>query len=388
MLALVAVLLLFARSDSTDAAETAADFIALTLTATPTRTPTSTPTNTAMPAAQPTPSPTHTPTVTTTPPPTSTPTQFIVRATATRLPTPTLIPTRIPPPPPVEVVYVQSNRAGHQLGIVTPDGAIIVDNAAAPAWSPDGATIAYFGEPPAYSNAGVWLIDANGQNSRRLFPGPELVGEPVANVKDHIRNIAWSPDGAMLAFEVDPPTEEPQVVIIDANGRPISQFRGREPGWSPNSTHLIIKSCVPDCGLWLVNTAGQIEQRLTANSEDSYPVWSPLGYVAFSRLIDSSRELFLLRLPTNLDFLDDDWLTQNRPQRLTTLNSTATAPVFSPGGRELYFRTDERGGSDHWDIRLIRLQPGGGPPGIIIDEPIVEGVGPSDDAGLARPAVN
>ena len=66
------------------------------------------------------------------------------------------------------------------------------------------------------------------------------------------------------------------------------------------------------------------------------------------------------------------------PERLTFRPGTDTTPVFSPDGLEIYFRTDTSGS---WQVRAMAIDGS--------HERIVkEDVGPSDDWGLARPAVH
>ncbi|MBI1877093.1 MAG: PD40 domain-containing protein, partial [Chloroflexi bacterium] len=153
-----------------------------------------------------------------------------------------------PFPRSAQVAYVQSNRQTHDLGLVSSDNHLLNGIlhlwAAAPAWSPDGTTLAFFGEPGIsdlggiYSQgSGVWLADmvnAQAQNPRLLV------------AQDHIKNIAWSPDGTQLAFEVGPPNLPHEVMIVDStDGQIISRFSGQQPAWSPDSQQLVIKNCAP-----------------------------------------------------------------------------------------------------------------------------------------------
>jgi hypothetical protein len=64
------------------------------------------------------------------------------------------------------------------------------------------------------------------------------------------------------------------------------------------------------------------------------------------------------------------------PERLTNRPASDVTPVFGRDGR-IYLRTDYYGG---WRITAINLDGTG-------EETVVEGVGSSDDWGLARPAV-
>jgi Tol biopolymer transport system component len=266
-------------------------------------------------------------------------------------------------------VYVQSNGDGHYLGLVTSGGEVLNGGlhqfAAAPAWSPTGGQIAFFGEPGishlggSYSAGnGLWLLDATQPNT---VPSWQIKAE------DHIKNIAWSPDGTKIAYETTPPNVTSAIVVVDAQGgADISRFPGAQPAWSPNSQQLIIKTCAPDCGLWQVNFDGSGVQQQTFDASDSYPTWSLNNQVAFSTSRDSNWEIYLLNL------------NNSSLSRVTQRPSTDITPVFSADGREIYLRTDYYGG---WRITALALDGSN-------ERTVKEGVGESTDWGLARPAIH
>lgn len=349
----------------------------LVATPTSTATPTATSTPTATPTRTPSPTPTSklpTPTpeiivVTPTPvPPTSTPTNT---PTLTPVPsaTPTSTSTPTPVPQPATVVYVQSNFDTHTLGLVTSGGQILTEGlhprAAAPAWSPDGTKVAFYGEEGISElggdyaqGSGIWIIDVASGNTNLLF---QIV---------HVNNINWSPDSQKIALEVEPPGESRRVMIIDAaGGKELSRFPGEQPAWNPNSQELAIKSCQPDCGLWRVGFDGSGGTLLTQDSTDSYPTWSSDNkYLVFSsRRRHGDWEIYRLTLETPDEII-----------RLTERPGTDTTPVFSPDGLEIYLRTDAFG---LWRIMAMSVDGAN-------ERLIKENIGPSNNWGLARPAVN
>jgi Tol biopolymer transport system component/tetratricopeptide (TPR) repeat protein len=345
-----------------------------TNTPTPTPTPTFTPTATPTPTFTPTPKPTSTPTAAEPtaiaqapatippPPPTATP-------SPTSTSTPTVTPT--PTPQPATVVYVQSNSQSHSLGLVSSAGVLINANlhrhAAAPAWSPDGTRVAFYGEEGINTlggiyaqGSGVWLIEVQSGSVRLLFQ------------IDHVTNLNWSPDGRMLAFEVGPVGVTHQIFVIDArDGREVSRFAGEQPTWSPNSQELVIKSCLPECGLWRVGIDGSSGNLLTNDSTDSYPTWSADGsHIVFaSRSRAGDWEIYRLEAASG---------DLQNIVRLTNRLGSDTTPVFSPDSLEIYFRTDTSGS---WQIRAMAVDG-------THERVVKEDVGPSDDWGLARPAVH
>ncbi len=266
---------------------------------------------------------------------------------------------------------MQSNRDSHTLGLVNSEGGLLQSPlhqyAGGPAWSPDGRAVAFFGEQGIsqldgdYSlGNGIWridLVDREARNARRLV------------AIDNVKNLAWSPDGTKLAFEVHSPVANPEIWVVEAlGGQVIKQFPGKQPTWTSDSEELVINTCSPSCGLWRFTFLGEPKKSLTRDSNDSYPTCSVKGDLAFSRKIDEDWEIYLL--PRGED----------EPRRLTNRPGSDTTPVFSPDGREIYLRTDHRARGDNWDI--VAISPDGSQ-----ERMVKEGVGPSGEWGLARPAV-
>jgi Tol biopolymer transport system component len=279
-------------------------------------------------------------------------------------------PITLPFPGSAWIVYVQSNDQRHDLvGTVTstapPLTANLQAHAAAPAWSPDGGKLAFFGEEGiselggVYEQGnGVWVMDiVNGQGQN-----PRLI---VAQA--HVKNMVWSSDGTKLAFEVGPPDRTHEIMVVDPrDGHQISRYSGQQPAWSPDSQKIVFKGCVDGCGLWQVNFDGSGAEQLTFGDSDSYPAWSPTGqFLVFTSARDGNWDLCRLQRA-------DDQLV-----RLTDRPGTDITPVFGPCGQNIYVRTDHYGG---WRITVMRLDGSD-------ETTIVEGVGATEEWGLARPAI-
>jgi len=156
-----------------------------------------------------------------------------------------------------------SQRSGNrrwQIYIDWADGkgqAVTLTEGRSPAWSPDGATIAYQGSDPQGNNPGLYLVSAQGGPAARLTSG------------ESDRAPAWSPacTTATLAAPaatatVTATTAAPLSAKSAANGCRIAFMSSQSGDWE----------------IYAADVPGGAAQRLTTSpGNDGLPTWSPDG---------------------------------------------------------------------------------------------------------------
>jgi len=136
-----------------------------------------------------------------------------------------------------------------------------------PAWSPDGARIAFSSNQDGFFNK-IYVMNADGSHRTRLTE-TETSENPV-----------WSPDGNRIAFS-SARDGDWQIYVMSADGS--SQTRltntsspeGR-PDWSPDGTRIAFSS--PRDGvsqIYVINADGSDPVNISnSDSDDSSPSWS------------------------------------------------------------------------------------------------------------------
>jgi TolB protein len=140
-----------------------------------------------------------------------------------------------------------------------------------PTWSPDGRLIAFAiggsAGPPESTAIGVIRPDGSGRR---------LIGQGYAP--------AWAPDSRRLAFVDLSRTQDGSLALVNVDGTGVTTLNGRPslpeaPSWSPDGSRLASASCPPqiyDCEIWSVPADNSPSRTLTANRvDDIAPVWWP-----------------------------------------------------------------------------------------------------------------
>ncbi|MCC7243862.1 MAG: PD40 domain-containing protein [Acidobacteria bacterium] len=184
----------------------------------------------------------------------------------------------------------------------------------AAALSPDGRTIALD------LLGALWTVGIDGGRATRVLDDGYDAHEP-----------AWSPDGARLAFQAYY-RDTWNIWTMKADGSDLRQvtsgpFDDREPHWAPDGRSLAFSS---DRGgnydVWLLTLAsGDVRRLTTGGSNESMPAWSPDGKeVAFV----SHREpkgIYARTVATGVD------------RQLAADTATLHRPSWSPDGRTIAY---------------------------------------------------
>jgi acid phosphatase type 7 len=190
-----------------------------------------------------------------------------------------------------------------------------------PRFSPLGRRIAFT------SSGAIWVMNADGTDARRVTPPGVRARQP-----------AWSPDGAMLAFAGGPAGRRDLYSIgLDGNDLRRVTFAAtdeHDPAWSARGDIAFVRRSRRDGGdLFTVDPVRRRPHRVTrGRADDASPTWSPGGTrIAFTRGQSGRRQLYVIR-PGG-----------DRPRRLTSLRRGVTAPAWAPNGRRIAFGTGRRG---------------------------------------------
>ncbi|HKS23970.1 MAG TPA: protein kinase [Thermoanaerobaculia bacterium] len=205
-------------------------------------------------------------------------------------------------------IYVQ-RVDGHEPTDITADYA---DDDSEPAFSPDGAQIAFRSER---DGGGIFVMGATGESPKRLT--------------NFGHNPAWSPDGTQIVFATEPVETQPEnrartseLWLADVRTgatRPLVQPQkggadfgwrsdGVQPNWSPNGKRIAfwgLSSLSGQRDLWTIDPhAAEPKKSVVRVTSDAAlqwnPVWSPDGkYLYYGSDADGTMNLWRVAMDEN-----------------------------------------------------------------------------------------
>lgn len=221
--------------------------------------------------------------------------------------------------------------------LVAPDAPALIRLTPAgysPSWSPDAQRFVYYTFDFRTFLTTVYVRDLHHNTTIPILTGVRVGA------------LAWSPDGARIAFSLIGATSEfyTYLFTMHPDGTNIQQLtttgRDYDPNWSPDSTQIVFRSARAGVSGLYVMQADGTNQRHLAQSQagDSHPAWSPDGQqIAFLGYWGSGYALMGINA-------DGSGRTRLAPAPFEAYyNSTAS---WSPDGRRIAYvglYTDQHG---------------------------------------------
>jgi Tol biopolymer transport system component len=221
--------------------------------------------------------------------------------------------------------------------IVNADGSDarqILERASSPAFSPDGALIAYY-----HWSDGIFIAKSDGTDAHKI------IGESNA------KYFSWSQDGKWIAFSSQPLQREGSninldVVAVDGSQRHTVVAGGSLPSWEPDGQGIIFHACEEGkCGIYRVGVFGGTPVMIIGEMGGT-PSWSPDGTkIVYHADTESAKQIFVV----NANGSDKT--------KLTTGTDPHVDPFWSPDGSFIYYRSPEGGNWYIWRMNADGSTP-------------------------------
>lgn len=286
------------------------------------------------------------------------------------------------------LLYTAPGARGADVYVASLDGADRVELtggvglAADPAWSPDGARVAFVTnrDQDGTGMGELYVVDADGSNLRRLTfdstPSTNGKGHPVwspdgsriaylensnqirivpvaggdqrvlATLAGTVQGLAWSPDGSKLLTTLGDNEGEKVTVVDAASGATASLASGLEPAWSPDGSRIAFRQWRE--GTVAVMSADGTSVRTLTSLPSATPAWSPDGRTVLftATTINTSAPATRYGYPSRTDLWVAPADGSSVAKRLTGPFDPAndgglfaTSATYTPDGTQILFRS-------------------------------------------------
>jgi len=261
-----------------------------------------------------------------------------------------------------------ANKNQSDLWLTSADGTVtrqLTTHAAAdhdPVWSPDGKLLAF--ESSRSGQNQIWLIDPTGGEPRQL-----------TTLSTGASQAVWSPDGSSLAFvsEVFPEFSAKPFAENDAlNAKKLKELEEGKVK-AQLFTHLLYRHWDhwvegKRQHIFIQPLAGGTPNDLTPGDRDAVP--SSSTFAAGNEFAFSPDGSEIAYTATPLPTQAEAWTTNHdiyiipisggTPRQLTTNPAADGCPRYSPDGRWIAYRAQQRPGyeADRWQLMLYDRQSG------------------------------
>jgi Tol biopolymer transport system component len=229
-----------------------------------------------------------------------------------------------------------------------------IDTYVSPVISPDGTEVIFLATRNLFSYD-MYLADARtGEIKRKLVTADSDPHFDALRFLDS--SGTWSPDGQRFAFVVAARGDN-EIAVVNVRNRDIERRYTVDgvgaiwnPSWSPDGRSIVFAGSSGGISdLYLLDVeSGQVRKLTNDRFADLQPEWSPDGRsVAFVTDRSAGESLTqLIQGPMNIWSLD---VASGQARELVPGGNDAHDrfnPQFGPGGRDLYFLSDQEGVSD------------------------------------------
>jgi Tol biopolymer transport system component len=214
-----------------------------------------------------------------------------------------------------KVAFVGGGALGQDIFVMNADGTgrkQVTNTGAAdrqPAWSSDGKKIAFVANSSSIdgqTDDEIWTINADGSGRTQLTNNTQLDEQP-----------AWSPDGTRIAFvSTRTGDNNRNIYVMNADGSiqtditqdgpydedTIYQGHDDHPAWSPDGltiayTHTFAPNASGVPNIWTMTPTGGSKANLQNNlsTSGSQPAWSPDGsMISYVGATDTNRDIYTM----------------------------------------------------------------------------------------------